>query len=175
MLTESRELVFKTTVLCCKRMQTCSFLLNGSGFDRLLVVKINEGVPHFNGSLLNESIFHQICREARKGITGSQFFEEFICIIIHLHKSNLVMERKRMVEIKKKNKFSCWSLDQVICHYFEQLGANATLQWLHCSEKQKVSFVFHSTKDLQRKCCAYLFFQNQRANQWKNLRTMFLK
>ena len=34
--------------------------------------------------------------EARKGVTGSQFFVELPS-----------MERKRMVEVHKKNKFSC--------------------------------------------------------------------
>jgi len=36
-------------------------------------------------------------------------------------------------------------------YHFEQLAVNVTLRWwLHHLVKQKVSFVFHSTKDLQK-------------------------
>ena len=46
-------------------------------------------------------------------------------------------------------------------HYLyrlEQRAANPTLRWLHCSAKQKVSFVSRSTKDLQRRRLGKLSF-----------------
>jgi len=51
-------------------------------------------------------------------------------------------------------------------YQIEQLAANAMLWWLHCLVKQKVSFVFHSTKISKRCPWKTEFFADVISQKW---------